>query len=64
MKNWRHMLLTLGITICIICSYLMAFGEPIVGADHAGIATMVGIVGIGAITAANTTLILGAKEEK
>ena len=64
MKNWKYMTLALGITICIIGAYLMAFGEPIVGADHVGIATVVGIVGIGVITTANTTLILGAKEEK
>jgi hypothetical protein len=42
----------------------MAFGEPLIGADHTGIATVVGITGIGIISTANVTLLGTKKEEK
>jgi len=42
----------------------MAFGEPIIGPDHAGIATIVGITGIGIISTANTTLLPKRKKEE
>ena len=41
--------LALGISICLVGAFLMVMGEPIVGSDHTGIATIVGIVGIGII---------------
>jgi hypothetical protein len=46
MKNLSCIILALGIATCLIGAYIMVFGEPIVGADHAGIATVVGITGI------------------
>ena len=64
MKNWNYIILVLGIATCLIDAYLMAFGEPIVGVDHTGIATVVGMAGIGLITTANTTLLLGKKKEE
>lgn len=63
MNNWKYIIFVLGVTICLIGAYLMAFGEPTLGSDHTGIATIVGITGIGVITTANTTLNLGKKEE-
>jgi len=41
----------------------MAFGEPIIGADHAGVATVVGITGIGLIGTGNTLSFVGKKKE-
>jgi hypothetical protein len=54
----------LGIATCLIGAYLMAFGEPIIGADHAGIATVVGITGIGLIGTGNTLSFVGKKKEE
>jgi len=42
----------------------MAFGEPIIGADHTGIATVVGITGIGLIGTGNTISFAGKKKEE
>ncbi len=63
MKNWEYFILALGIATCLIGAFLMAFGEPILGVDHTGIATVVGITGIGLITTANTTSLSGRKKE-
>jgi hypothetical protein len=62
LKKLSYIILALGIATCLIGAYIMAFGEPIVGSDHTGIATVVGITGIGIISTANTTL-LGRKKE-
>ena len=64
MKNLKNIIRILGIATCLIGAYLMAFGEPIVGTDHTGIATVVGITGIGIITTANTTLLATRKKEE
>jgi len=64
MKTWKHIILASGIATCLIGAYLMAFGEPILGLNHTGIATVMGITGIGIITTANKTPFLGKKEEK
>ena len=62
MKNLSYIILALGIATCLIGAYIMAFGELIVGPDHTGIATIIGITGIGIISTANATL-LGRKRE-
>ena len=64
MKNLRYITIALGMTTCLIGAYIMAFGEPIVGPDHTGIATVVGITGIGIISTANTTLLAVKKREE
>ena len=64
MKNLSYTILALGIATCLIGAYIMAFGEPIVGPDHTGIATIVGITGIGIISTANTTLLEVKKKEE
>ncbi len=64
MKNLSYIILVLGIATCLIGAYIMAFGEPIVGPDHTGIATVVGITGIGIIGTANTTLLAVKKKEE
>ena len=63
LKNLSYIILALGIATCLIGGYLMAFGEPIIGPDHAGIATIVGITGIGLIGTGNTILLSGKKKE-
>ena len=55
MKKWNNIIRILGIATCLVGAYLMAFGEPIVGLNHTGIATVVGIIGLGIITTANKT---------
>jgi hypothetical protein len=63
MKKWNNIIRILGIATCLIGAYLMAFGEPIIGTDHAGIATVVGITGIGLIGTGNTLSFAGNKKE-
>jgi hypothetical protein len=62
LKNLSYIIFAIGIATCLIGAYIMAFGEPIVGPDHIGIATIIGMTGIGIISTANTTL-LGRKRE-
>jgi len=64
MKNWKNIIRILGIATCLTGAFLMAFGEPIVGVNHTGIATIIGITGIGIITTANKTSFSGKTEEK
>ena len=64
MRKWNNIIRILGIATCLIGAYLMAFGEPIIGADHTGIATIVGITGIGLITTGNTLSFVGKKKEE
>jgi len=64
MKNWKNIIRALGIATCLIGAFLMAFGEPIIGADHAGVATVVGITGIGLIGTGNTLSFVGKKKEE
>ena len=64
MKKWSNIVRIIGIATCLIGAYLMAFGEPIIGVDHAGIATVVGITGIGLITTGNTISLVGKKKEE
>ena len=47
--RWGYVILALGVSVCLIGAFLMAFGEGILGEDHAGVATVIGIVGIGLI---------------
>ena len=58
--RWGYALFALGIIVCLIGAFLMAFGEPIVGENHAGIAMVVGITGIGIICTSGA-LIAGAR---
>jgi len=51
-----YVVLALGIAICLFGSFLMVAGEAIVGSDHTGIATVVGIVGIGIIGSSGATI--------
>ena len=63
MKKSNNIIRILGMATCLIGAYLMAFGEPIIGANHTGIATVVGITGIGMIGTGNTLSFAGNKKE-
>ena len=64
MKFRKNLVLVLGVTTCLIGAVLMAFGEPIIGAEHTGIATVVLIGGIGLLGKSNTSPIKTKKKEK
>jgi hypothetical protein len=49
MNKWQHAIFALGVSVCLIGALVMAVGESILGANHTGIATVIGIVGIGLI---------------
>ena len=51
-NSWQHAMLALGVSVCLVGAFLMGWGEPILGENHAGVATVIGIVGIGIITKA------------
>ena len=44
--RWGYVIFALGVSVCLIGAFLIAFGEGVLGEDHAGIATVIGIVGI------------------
>ena len=52
MKSWQYVLFALGVLVCLTGSFLMGWGEPILGENHTGIATVIGIVGIGIVASA------------
>ena len=58
-RRQSYAVLALGLSICLVGAFLMVAGESILGADHAGIATIVGIVGIG-ILGMSGAIIAGA----
>jgi hypothetical protein len=45
----QYALKVLGVIVCLIGAFIMVSGESIFGADYAGIATIVGIIGLGII---------------
>jgi hypothetical protein len=63
MKNLKNTIRILGTATCLIAALLMAFGEPIVGVNHTGIATVVCIVGLGVIATGSKTSPAGKKKE-
>lgn len=45
----RYALLALGVAVCLMGAFLMGWGDPILGENHTGVSTVIGIVGIGII---------------
>jgi hypothetical protein len=45
-NKWRYMISALGVSVCLTGALVMVAGESIIGENHAGIAAMIGIVGI------------------
>ena len=43
----KYAILVLGVAVCLTGAALMAFGKGLLGENHTGIATVIGIVGIG-----------------
>jgi hypothetical protein len=62
MNLQENLVRLVGVATCLIGAFLMAFGEPIIGLEHTGIATVVGITGIGLISAGNKIVIMRKKE--
>jgi len=57
----EHVIFALGISVCLIGALVMVAGESILGENHAGIATVIGIVGIGLIAASGAGFAARAK---
>ena len=55
-EKWRYVVLALGVSVCLIGALLMVAGESILGESHTGIASLIGIVGIGIISSSSTSL--------
>ncbi len=45
-KMRKYAILALGVAVCLTGAALMAFGKGLLGENHTGIATVIGIVGI------------------
>jgi hypothetical protein len=48
-KMREYAILALAVAVCLTGAVLMAFGEGLLGENHTGIATIIGIIGIGLI---------------
>lgn len=46
----QYALKALGVLVCLIGAFLMGWGGPILGENHTGVATVLGITGIGIIS--------------
>jgi O-antigen/teichoic acid export membrane protein len=64
MVKMHNAIRALGITVCLIGAYLMAWGDPLLGESHSGIATVVGILGLGIITSGNSVAVAKHGEGK
>ena len=49
MNSGQYAMLALGVSVCLLGALLMVAGEAILGENHSGVATVIGIVGIGLI---------------
>jgi hypothetical protein len=47
--RWAYVIFALGISVCLVGAFIMVVGGAILGENHTGLATVVGIVGIGLI---------------
>jgi hypothetical protein len=47
--RWGYVIFALGVSVCLAGAFIMVAGESVLGESHTGIATVVGIVGIGLI---------------
>jgi hypothetical protein len=52
-----------GVAVCLVGAFLMVWGDPILGENHTGIATIIGIIGIGIITSSKTPALAMKREE-
>jgi len=49
----KYAILALGVAVCLTGAALMAFGKGLLGENHTGIATVIGIIGIGLIASSS-----------
>ncbi len=54
-RKYAMAILALGVAVCLTGALFMAFGEGLLGENHTGIATVIGIVGIGLIGTSGAT---------
>jgi hypothetical protein len=57
----KYVILALGVAVCLTGAALMAFGKGLIGDNHTGIATVIGIIGISIIA---TSSKMSPKETK
>jgi hypothetical protein len=55
-NSWQYATLALEVSVCLMGALLMVAGESVLGENHSGTATVVGIVGIGIIGSFTVTL--------
>jgi hypothetical protein len=55
-NKWQHVILAIGVSVCLTGALVMVAGESILGENHTGIATVIGIVGIGLIGCAGALI--------
>jgi hypothetical protein len=58
--RWTYVIFALGISACLIGALVMVAGESILGENHTGIATVIGMVGIGLIRTSGAIFALRA----
>ncbi len=49
----NKILKAIGVLVCLFGAALMVWGDPILGESHTGVATVVGMIGLGIITTSN-----------
>jgi hypothetical protein len=55
-NKWQLVIFALGVSACLIGALVMVAGESLLGENHTGIATVIGIVGIGLIGCAGALI--------
>ena len=53
MRKYVLLIPALGVAVCLAGAALMAFGAGLLGENHTGIATVIGIVGIAIIASSS-----------
>jgi len=64
MRKYAIYIFALGVSACLVGAALMAFGEGLLGENHTGIATVIGIIGIGLIGMAGSTYAASSSVKK
>ena len=53
----------IGVAVNLVGAALMVWGDPIFGESHTGIATVVGMIGLGIITSSNSLALTMKRKE-
>ena len=59
----QNIIRAIGVAVCLLGAFLMGWGDPVLGENHTGIATIVGIIGIGIITYSKTPSVAVKRKE-